>query len=58
VIPLKQYIDNEMENIVSKDGAKQRKTEAIDRIFNRAITSNLFESKEYLLPFDILRNLQ
>ncbi len=54
---IKDYIDNEMENIVSKDGTKPRKTEAIDRIFNRAITSNLFESKEYLLPFDILLSI-
>jgi ATP-dependent Clp protease ATP-binding subunit ClpA len=47
---IKYYIDNELDNIVMKESSRPRKTETIDRVFNRAITNNLFESKKNLIP--------
>jgi ATP-dependent Clp protease ATP-binding subunit ClpA len=54
---IKYYLDNELDNIVMTESGRPRKTETIDRVFNRAITNNLFESKENLIPFDILLSL-
>jgi ATP-dependent Clp protease ATP-binding subunit ClpA len=47
------YIDNEMGSIV-RDKTQPRKTQSLERVFNRAVTQVIFSGRKTLLPRDIL----
>ena len=47
------HIDQKMNDII-RDGTPPRKTQAIERVFNRAVTQVIFSGRKTLLPRDIL----
>ncbi len=47
------HIDQKMNDII-RDGTQPRKTQAIERVFNRAVTQVIFSGRKTLLPRDIL----
>jgi ATP-dependent Clp protease ATP-binding subunit ClpA len=47
------HIDNEMKDIV-RENTQPRKTQSIERVFNRAVTQVIFSGRKTLLPRDIL----
>ena len=47
------HIDQKMNDVI-RDGTQPRKTQAIERVFNRAVTQVIFSGRKTLLPRDIL----
>jgi len=47
------HVDQKMNNIIRED-TQPRKTQAIERVFNRAVTQVIFSGRKTLLPRDIL----
>lgn len=47
------HIDTKMPDLV-KDGVQPRKTQALERVFNRAVTQVIFSGRKTLMPRDLL----
>jgi ATP-dependent Clp protease ATP-binding subunit ClpA len=52
-IDIVNHLDQNMNDIVH-DGLKPRKTQATERVFNRAVTQVIFSGRKTLMPRDIL----
>jgi len=53
VIELSHHVDNKMSDII-REKTQPRKTQALERVFNRAVTQVIFSGRKTLLPRDVL----
>jgi len=54
---LEQYINTELTELIAEDVKKPRKTNAIDRVLNRAFTQVLFSGRQIIEPVDCFISL-
>jgi ATP-dependent Clp protease ATP-binding subunit ClpA len=54
---LEIYIDNELTELIAEDVKKPRKTNAMDRVLNRAFTQVLFSGRQIIEPVDCFISL-
>jgi len=54
---VEKYIDNELNDLISSEEVKPKKTTAIDRVLNRAFTHVLFSGRQIIEPVDCFISL-
>ena len=54
---VENYINNELEELVVSDEVKPKKTNAVDRVLNRAFTHVLFSGRQIIEPVDCFISL-
>ena len=54
---VEKYIDNELNDLISSEAVKPKKTTAIDRVLNRAFTHVLFSGRQIIEPVDCFISL-
>ena len=53
MMELSHYVDNRMSDII-REKTQPRKTQSLERVFNRAVTQVIFSGRKTLLPRDVL----
>ena len=54
---VENYINNEMTELINIDSVKPKKTNAVDRVLNRAFTHVLFSGRQIIEPIDCFLSL-
>ena len=53
MMELSHHVDNKMSDII-REKTQPRKTQSLERVFNRAVTQVIFSGRKTLLPRDVL----